>query len=680
MKSRRTQIIFTLATIILVVGFVLVPTVKAFVSADSGASGAVSAAAGAATGNQAQVAAGTEMATAVADQSTKDKSPCSIFNMSGCINAALTFFINNVILAVANWFLTLMGVILNGVMIMTLNMSSFVGASGGVVDATWSVIRDLSSIMIIFFLLYTSIEIIIQKTDSKVQHMIIMVVVAGVLLNFSLFFTKVAVDASNLVGLAFYRAIAPSGANINFNQPGSNYISNAFTSGGISNEFMAALKIQSAAYNPNSTTFSTSSAINIPNTNPLAIIISGLLGAAMMIIAGLSFLAASILFAVRIALLIILMAFSPVYFVGMIIPAVKKKLSDRWWNMLINQCLILPIYMLFVYVALRVITNPSFQSALNPSGATGGTALFSVSIVGTIMEYIIGLILIIIPLIAAMEYASVGKDLANAIVDKGKKWSKSAISGTASFAGRNTFGAAATAAGESNAFKNFAKNNPNAGRLLSSSFAKVGSGYEKARKATEKKNKGVFEQIGKVDRAKFQEGPEGDRLYEEAKKTRRIEQAEYLENLRKSSVFAVVSGSSNKENRSSSYGMAGGKEGKKLRENLEKDVQGIYSDKKNAETLDYLTTPNVPPPIEGTNEKANQAVKLERQINTLNQRIKGLAQYKPGEKEEEEMAEKIKRDLKEEMESGGGGKKGGGSKKSEGSDDSAKEKLSGDKP
>jgi hypothetical protein len=358
---------------------------------------------------------------------SKDTSPCSIFNMTGCVNAFLTYIINNVILSVANWFLTLMGVILNGVMILTLNMSAFVGASGGVVDSTWSVIRDLSSIMIIFFLLYTSIEIIIQKTDSKVQHMIIMVVVAGVLINFSLFFTKVAVDASNLVGLAFYRAIAPSGANINFNQPGSNYISSAFTSGGISNEFMSALKIQSAAYNPNSTGFSTSSAIQIQNTNPLAIIISGLLGAAMMIIAGLSFLAASILFAVRIALLIILMAFSPVYFVGMIIPKVKEKLSDRWWNMLIDQCLILPIYMLFVYVALRVITNPSFQSALNPSGATGGTALFSVSIVGTIMEYIIGLILIIIPLIAAMEYASVGKDWANAAVSKAKSWGKKGL-------------------------------------------------------------------------------------------------------------------------------------------------------------------------------------------------------------------------------------------------------------
>src|ERR1035437_5395563 len=78
MKSRRTQIISLIATIILVVGFVLVPTVKAFVSADSGASGAVLSAVGAATGNQAQVTAGTQMATAVASSSTgQDPNSCS---------------------------------------------------------------------------------------------------------------------------------------------------------------------------------------------------------------------------------------------------------------------------------------------------------------------------------------------------------------------------------------------------------------------------------------------------------------------------------------------------------------------------------------------------------------------------------------------------------------------------
>ena len=65
-----------------------------------------------------------------------------------------------------------------------------------------------------------------------------MVVIAGVLINFSLFFTKIAIDTSNLVSLAFYRAIAPN----SFSQSGGNYLQNAFTRGGISDEFMNALK------------------------------------------------------------------------------------------------------------------------------------------------------------------------------------------------------------------------------------------------------------------------------------------------------------------------------------------------------------------------------------------------------------------------------------------------------
>ncbi|MDR3558644.1 MAG: hypothetical protein P4L61_03865, partial [Candidatus Pacebacteria bacterium] len=340
------------------------------------------------------------------------------------MNVGLEWITNSVLLFVGDTFLTLMGVLLNGVMIMTLNMSSLVN-SIGVVDSTWSIIRDIASILIIFFLLYTSIEIIIGVDNSKVQHIIVMVVVAGVLINFSLFFTKVLVDTSNLVSLAFYRAIAPSGANYDFSaQAGSaSYLSNAFTSGGLSNEIMTGLGVTSI-YQMASSTYNTSTS----GTNPLLIIGSGVGGFIIMMMVGLSFLAAAILFSVRIGLLIILMAFSPFYFIGFIIPNIKSKISDKWRDLLLAQCMIMPVYMLFMYVALRVITAPAFKSFVHPTGgASTGVAGVSVGVIGLIVQYIIGMIFISIPLIAAMEYASFGKDFANMATNKVKSWGKSAV-------------------------------------------------------------------------------------------------------------------------------------------------------------------------------------------------------------------------------------------------------------
>src|ERR1035437_2518530 len=250
MKSRRTQIISRLATILIVGGVMLVPgeanadltsavnnvTNHGFTSSFSpmsfaanflmGAFGSTNSAAGVVTS----------------------------FVVKPIVDGVLEV-LANLGLSISNLILSLSGVLLNAVMIITLNMATLMGGSNNIIDATWSTIRDMASIIIIFFLLYESIKIIIGVSDSKVKHIIVMVAIAGILLNFSLFFAKMGVDASNLVGLAFYRAIAPSGANLDLSGSNNSYIGNAFTSGGLSDEFMNALNIQGvAAYQPNGNT------------------------------------------------------------------------------------------------------------------------------------------------------------------------------------------------------------------------------------------------------------------------------------------------------------------------------------------------------------------------------------------------------------------------------------------
>jgi hypothetical protein len=145
----------------------------------------------------------------------------------------------------------------------------------------------------------------------------------------------------------------------------------------------------------------------------------------------------------------------------MIIPKIKEKISDKWKNMLLDQCLILPVYMLFMYIALRVITSSAFTSFLNPPSTQTdvGAGWFTLSTVGLYIEYIIALILINVPLVAALTYASVGKDWANAIVSKGKQLAKTGVQRGFKKGWQETGGRAMSKVATNERFRDFASGN-----------------------------------------------------------------------------------------------------------------------------------------------------------------------------------------------------------------------------
>jgi hypothetical protein len=68
------------------------------------------------------------------------------------------------------------------------------------------VVRDISNVFFILVLLYVAIQTILglsHETKKVVVHVIIM----ALLINFSMFFTKVVVDSSNMWALVFYNRI-----------------------------------------------------------------------------------------------------------------------------------------------------------------------------------------------------------------------------------------------------------------------------------------------------------------------------------------------------------------------------------------------------------------------------------------------------------------------------------------
>jgi hypothetical protein len=232
---------------------------------------------------------------------------------------------------------------------------------------------------------------ILGMKGTGFSQTVVKIFIAGILINFSLFFCKVIIDTSNLVSIQFYNAITPTESQ-------TLSVQSVIEDGGLSNTFMQSLKIPSIY---STVKYAKGADISI------AIIVSMIGGVIMMIVASISFFAASIAFVIRTGLLLFAMTLSPLYFAGMIFPKIKSKVSEPILGMLISQCLFMPIYLFLLYIALKIITDSSFMDIFKAtSNATGGT--FGTITIGIAIQYIIALIFINAPLVAAIEFGGKG--------------------------------------------------------------------------------------------------------------------------------------------------------------------------------------------------------------------------------------------------------------------------------
>lgn len=383
---------------------------------------------------------------------------CAASGISGMVVDSLAADLGNLILEGASWFLGVMGVVLNMSIILTLNIKALYEATPGI-EQTWIVIRDLSSMFIIFALLYFSIRTIVGA-DGKVGKLIVNIFIAGVFINFSLFFTRVLIDSSNLVSLQFYKAIAPNGQNVDLTKDSIGTVLKAsFSSGGISDVFLQSLKIPKI--------YNDKKGILQNNNTPFLIFVSTVGGSILMITAAFSFLFAGLAFTARLAILMLVMGFSPIYFVGKIFPQVKDGMTKKFMGYFTSQLIFMPAYLLLMYAALSFISNGGFFDALNKAqsavtGTDNGSILLSVA--GLVFQYVIAFIFINVPMLAALELGGAST-----------KWAEGVSNSVKGFIGQHTVGRAAKKVADSETFKNIAARSPFVGVYADKQLSKVSS-------------------------------------------------------------------------------------------------------------------------------------------------------------------------------------------------------------
>lgn len=291
----------------------------------------------------------------------------------------------------------------------TLDTANLTRANGAIVN-TWVKVRDLFNITFIFILLYTAIRTIIGSASVNTKKMIANVIIAAILINFSLFITRIVIDAGNILAIGFYNAATANGTV------------------SMSETISQALGI-SQLFNTNQLSCTVCTPFFVISAIQIIVLLTAF--TVLLYAAGLFF--------VRIVALIFLMAISPIGFMGDVLPKIQEY-SKTWRETLYGQVMVAPVFLLFFYLIVNIGTglDESFKKD------------------GNNMEFIFYFKFILICLLlgaAAKETKKMTGAIGGAIegvVKAAVGIALGAVTGGAAFLGRRFIGAGAAAALNSN--------------------------------------------------------------------------------------------------------------------------------------------------------------------------------------------------------------------------------------
>lgn len=233
--------------------------------------------------------------------------------------------------------LGLSGMILDSVINITIfEMDSFV-KDNQAIKTSWEIIRDLINMLFIFGLLYISIQTIISGIGSKTRSLLVGLISAAVLINFSYLFSTILIDVSNYLTVEIHEKLGTCG--------NGNSISYCFSDN---------LKLNTA-HDPTKNGYASVALSNSKKDLPddISELVSIFTSSLFMTILAFVFLSIAIMLVIRFISLIFLLITSPVMFLGWVLPNFAS-ISKRWFDTLTSNLLFPPLAFLFLLITLSI--------------------------------------------------------------------------------------------------------------------------------------------------------------------------------------------------------------------------------------------------------------------------------------------------------------------------------------
>lgn len=349
----------------------------------------------------------------------------------GLVTSSIANIVNYVALPITGALLAASAYLLDVSITLTLNIKSFVD-SNPVIYSVWKILRDLTGLFFIFYLIYAAIQMMIgTEKGPSYGATIKSIIIAGILINFSFFIVSVAIDFSNVLSQTIYKAMIPSTRILTVDQStGLSKIVGEAGVSDISNIFMNSLRIQNI--------YDTSgNKLGTQISDPVKVALIGVAGVVMMVTTSASFIIASLAFIARLVILIFLLAFSSLWIVGGVIPQIKKHLN--LWGHLWNQLIFMPVYLLLMYVGLQIINGSNLLLGTNASFSTLPTGTnWLMPYIILAVNFAIVIVILNLPLAVGLTMGGHATDWLKSSVGK---WDASKVwKGVGGFAGTNLIG------------------------------------------------------------------------------------------------------------------------------------------------------------------------------------------------------------------------------------------------
>lgn len=332
---------------------------------------------------------------------------------------------------------------------------------GFTIDHLWGTVRDIFNLTFIFGLVYIGFQIILGTNDHQAKRTIPLLILAALLINFSLFITKFVIDFSNIAATQIFNL---------FISKDSEYASISI---GITNL----------------THLSTIFSYNPGDFGDSLIFLLGMM--LILMVLAYVFLAGAIMITIRFVVLNIYLVFSPVMFLGWVFPGMASY-TKQFWKGFLGQAFFAPAFLFMLYLSFMVVQKyndgvskhfadvfgTTFQTAA--AGAASGQNAVPLEPLGggdVIPFFAMTMIFFIASIVVARKIAFSGSDmaisLANTVQSKGQALAGGATFGMAARFGRNTVGAAAYAAKDSKFLNDNIYSKGRAGQSIKSVVAKT---------------------------------------------------------------------------------------------------------------------------------------------------------------------------------------------------------------
>lgn len=422
-----------------------------------------------------------------------------------CIRDALVWLLGKLIYWLS-WLVWLAGQILDfAIKIAVRDFAKF--ANLPVFREIWAIGRDISNLFFIFILLYSAFDTLLSIGKAPFEKTLVPIITVAILINFSFPISRVFIDVSNIFANEIYRQINPD-------PDGKGDVSAIIAS------HLRVFEKTQLQHAVRWDSFETKGQANLPGKTPppskeIGAVLVGFIGSFVVLSTfTLTLLIAAAFLIKRTVVLLIVMTFSAMAFFSQLLPKTAKY-YNRWWANLLDESMFAPVYLLFLYFAIRVLSASegillaTYQSSSTVANSIG-TQMVGAAIFYIMVLFILNMAISLTSEIggegakAAMAWAEKGRDLIfNKPVQYGKAAAGYVAGGTANFAARRFAAPVIDSIASSSAMKNFAARSQTGAALMGTLKAQAKEGFgQKARTEAAKKQQGVFKAKEVVERAR----------------------------------------------------------------------------------------------------------------------------------------------------------------------------------